>query len=156
MALPDPGAVLAALAREREKFPPVVTNDQCGAILNATALQFPDMGMHRKPASDNTARLPNGVTVNRNVLRYFPPGDPLGWWSDVLTAAGAGIATPHPPSWARSIDGAESFVRPVPVAAPAPAPPPTPTPDPPPSADLAARVKTLEQWRQTLRAVDLS
>ena len=89
MPLPDPFAIKAALQRERDQLPDRITNDDCGAILNATARQFAHVGLHAKSGGE-VATLPNGVTVNRNVLRYLPPGDDFGWWDDVLASAGTG------------------------------------------------------------------
>lgn len=140
MPLPDPSAVKAALTIERAKFPDRVDNDQCGAILNAVALQFPSVGMHRK-TSGEFARLSNGETVNRNVLRYLPPADDKGWWADVLQAAGAGVAEPVAPDWQRSDDTAESFVPPVGTR-----------PDQP-AGDLESRVRALEQWRAGIKGI---
>lgn len=141
MSLPDPGAVKAALQRERAKFPERVNNDQCGLIVNGAAAQFAHCGMHRKTGGE-FARLPNGETVNRNVMRYLPPGDEFGWWSDVLGAAGAGIASPQTPQWERSTDGRESFVPAIGGVEPEPDPgEPQPIP-----GTLEDRVAAIESW----------
>lgn len=125
-SLPDPAAVKAALQAERDKFPTrTISEAQMGAILNAVALQFPFTGMHRK---DGQAPQPGtGIGISHDVLRVMPPGDPLGYWSDVLGASGVGIATPLAPEWKRSSDGRESFVPPVPIGPTPPPPPPPPT-----------------------------
>lgn len=136
MSLPDPSAVKAALQHERDHFPqPTIGNDAMGEILNAVARQFPNMGMHRK---DGQASQPGtGIGISHDVLRYMPPGDDFGWWSDVLGATGAGIASPLAPEWKRSTDGRASFVVPVPFSTDTP-PVPGPTNPPPPSAPGAA------------------
>jgi hypothetical protein len=141
VSLPDPFAIKAALQRERDKLPDRITNDQCGAILNAAALQFAHVGLHAKSGGE-VATLPNGVTVNRNVLRYLPPGDEFGWWDDVLGAAGVGIASPVAPEWKRSTDGRSSFVPPVGVTQPD-----EPDDDEPePGLTLEQRVEAIEAW----------
>lgn len=153
VSLPDPSAVQAALERERASYPARVTNDQCGAIVNAAARQFLHCGLHRKPAGENSATLPNGVTVNRNVMRYMPPGDTFGWWADVLGAAGAGIATPLAPHWEPSTDDRSSFVEPVGGTVDPPRPP-----EPPPASTLERRVEILERevaaQGTTIRSID--
>jgi hypothetical protein len=143
MPLPDPHAVRAALQRERDKFSAPLTDNQCGAIINAAALKFPHVGMHRK-TSGSFATLPNGERVNRNVMRYLPPGDSFGWWADVLGAAGVGIATPLAPDWQRSTDDGSSFVPPVGATS---EPPTTPNPVPPtqpPATDIESRLRYVE------------
>jgi len=139
VSLPDPAAVKAALERERAKYPAVMAINDMALMLNAVALQFPSVGMHRKPPSDTSATLPSGITINRNVLRYLPPGDSFGWWADVLGAAGTGAAIPLAPAWVPSTDDRASFVWPVGVVQP-----PRP-PEQPPASDLAARVAALER-----------
>lgn len=149
-ALPDPGAVKAALVRERAKYPPVMRVEDMGAILNAVALQFPNMGMHRK-AGGKISPLPGTlITVSADVLRVLPPGDDFGYWSDVLGSTGTGAATPSAPTWARSTDDRASFVAPVGVV-----PPPPPPPQPPPATDLTPRVVALEQAVAALRDADV-
>lgn len=143
MALPDPYAVRAALKRERDKFPAErIGNTEMGAILNNAAAQFPHVGMHFR-TGEKAATAP-GVsrTFSRDVLRYLPPGDDFGWWSDVLGATGAGLATPAAPDWKRSTDDRASFVPPV-SSVPVPDPG---TPPPIPGTDLEARVARIEAW----------
>lgn len=141
VSLPDPTAVSTALVREREKYPARVTNDQSARIVNDAALRFPHCGTHRK-SGDNVGTLPNGVTVNRNVMRYLPPGDEFGWWADVLGAAGVGVSTPLSPDWQRSTDGRESF---VPATAFSEQPSTDPPPTNPPPSNLEPRLLALEQ-----------
>jgi hypothetical protein len=114
MSLPDPSAVKAALVAARKRYPSAtVTEEQMGEILNRVAQQFPYMGMHRKNGQAKQPR--TGIGVSHDVLRYLPPDDTLGWWSDVLGATGVGQATPLAPDWQRSTDGPSSFVPPVAV-----------------------------------------
>lgn len=142
-SLPDPKVVQAALQRERDKFQsPTISDDAMGAILNAVALHFPNMGMHRK--SGQAKQPGTGIGISHDVLRVMPPGDPLGFWSDVLGATGAGKATPLAPDWQRSSDGVESFVPPVAVGTiPKPDPTPTPVPSGPSLHDW-----TIIEWPQ--------
>jgi hypothetical protein len=146
VSLPDPSAVKAALTVARNHFPSAtIGNVEMGHILNVVAGQFPGMGMHRK---DGQAIQPvTGIGISHDVLRYLPPGDDFGWWSDVLGATGAGLATPVAPEWKRSTDDARSFVAPFGSPAPLPDPPPVPPP-PAPSADFSAVLARLDLMDQ--------
>jgi hypothetical protein len=116
VSLPDPSAVLAAIARELAKLPTdrKLTNDEMGLAINNAALGFEHVGLHRKaPGAESNAILPDGAIVNRNVLRFHPPDDPdFGWWSDVLIGAGTGFPKATAPHWQRGRDDRRSWVAP--------------------------------------------
>jgi hypothetical protein len=135
MSLPDPNAVKAAVERELAKYGGRrMTNDEMGLACNNAALQFADCGLHAKGPGENTATLPDGRTVNRNVIRFHPPTDPdFGWWSDVLIGAGTGFPKATAPDWKRGQDDRRSWVAPKRFDAPVPEPEPEPEPLPPPT-----------------------
>lgn len=151
--LPDPQLVKEALERELKKFSEI-NNTVLGKVLNAVALQFPGMGMHRKDGEKSAPQPVTGIGMARDILRFLPPGDNIGFWSDVLGATGAGQAIPQAPDWKVSNDDSRSFVKPVKVVVD---PPIDIDPPPPPTDSLETRVSALEakvnRLLSTLRGV---
>jgi hypothetical protein len=143
MPVPDPALVLAALKIERAKYGTTLTAAENGALLNAVAWQFPSCGLHKKTDSNSVPQPRTGVLCNRSILRYLPPGEPLGVWADVLGAAGTGLCIPQAPDWKPSSDGRETFVIAV---------KPEGVIDPPATTDLEKRVTALEQHMAALEA----
>lgn len=152
MPLPDESAIYDRIVAVRATYGPEPDNDDCVAILNTVAGEFPGVGLMEKTGG-NRGRRSDGVECSVDYLQTQDP--PMV--ADVFKDAGGheddGRTKPIRFSW-RALEGEESpdrFVAPLrvqpqpPIVVPKPPTPPSVPDTPPagPSYDVAAAMREM-------------